>query len=41
MRFWDSGELLNEIFKYYDKFSDELKAELPLKRIMALVLEEE
>ena len=41
VRFWDSGELLNEIFKYYDKFSDELKAELPLKRIMALVLEEE
>lgn len=41
VRFWDSGELLNEIFKYYDKFNDELKAELPLKRIMALVLEEE
>lgn len=40
IRLWDSGDLLEAIFKYYDKFSDELKAELPLKRIWALVSEE-
>jgi len=41
IRLWDSKELLKAIFKYYEKFDDELKAELPLKRIWALVLEEE
>jgi len=41
IRMWDAGELLNAVFKYYDKFDDELKAELPLKRIWALVMEEE
>jgi len=41
IRIWDAGELLNTVFKYYDKFDDELKAELPLKRIWALVMEEE
>src|SRR3989344_780852 len=33
IRLWDAGNLLEAIFKYYDKFDDELKAELPLKRI--------
>ncbi|HDM36271.1 MAG TPA: restriction endonuclease [Candidatus Syntrophoarchaeum butanivorans] len=41
IRLWDSGDLLDAIFKYYEKFDDELKAELPLKRIWALVLEDE
>jgi restriction system protein len=41
IRLWDSGDVLNDIFKYYDKFDDELKAELPLKRIWSLVLEED
>lgn len=40
MRLWDQGALLEEIFKYYERFNDELKAELPLKRIWGLVLEE-
>ncbi len=40
MRLWDLGNLLGQIFKYYDKFDDELKAELPLKRIWGLVLED-
>lgn len=40
IRLLDQGELLDEIAKYYDKFDDELKAELPLKRIWALVKEE-
>ena len=40
IRLWDSGVILDEIFKHYDKFDDELKAELPLKRIWNLVNEE-
>jgi restriction system protein len=39
-RLWDAGALLEAIFRYYDKFDDELKAELPLKRLWGLVLEE-
>lgn len=41
MRLWDAGDLINEIFKHYDRFDDELKAELPLKRIWSLVVEED
>lgn len=40
-RLWDSGDLLEVIFRHYGDFDDELKAELPLKRIWGLVLEEE
>jgi len=40
IRLWDSGELLAAILKNHEKFPDELQAELPLKRIWALVLEE-
>lgn len=40
VKLWDQGALIEEIFKYFDKFDDELKAELPLKRIWTLVPEE-
>jgi restriction system protein len=40
LRLWDSGALLEAIFEHYDKFDDETKAELPLKRIWRLVTEE-
>jgi restriction system protein len=40
MRLWDSGELVEEVLKYYDRFPDTLKAELPLKKIWGLVIEE-
>lgn len=40
-RLWDAGDVLEAIFKHYNKFDDELKAELPLKRIWTLVPEEE
>ncbi len=40
IRLWDQGELLYEIFKYYEQFDDELKAEIPLKRIWGLVFKE-
>lgn len=41
IRLWDQGELLEALFKHYEQFDDELKAELPLKRLWGLVLEEE
>jgi restriction system protein len=41
IRLWDSGKLIEEVFKYYDRIPDALKAELPLKRIWALVVEED
>ena len=40
IRLWDAGVLLEAIFKNYERFDDELKAELPLKRLWGLVLEE-
>jgi restriction system protein len=40
IRLWDSGELLAAILKNNEKFSDDLQAELPLKRVWALVLED-
>jgi len=40
-RIWDQGILLEQILKYYEKFDDELKTELPLKRIWAIVEEED
>lgn len=41
IRLWDSDDVLSMIFKYYDKLPDALQAELPLKRLWALTLEEE
>ncbi len=41
IRLWDSGALVAKILENYEKLDDELRAELPLKRIWALVLEEE
>lgn len=41
IRLWDSDDLLEAIFKHYDNFTDEIKAELPLKRMWGLVLEED
>ena len=40
IRLWDSGDLLQAIFKNYEKFPEQLRTELPLKRIWALVSEE-
>lgn len=40
VRLWDSSALLDEILKHYEKFPDSLQAELPLKKIWGIVLEE-
>jgi restriction system protein len=39
IRLWDQGNLLDEMLTHYEQFDDELKAELPLKRIWTLVEE--
>jgi restriction system protein len=39
VRLWDSGDLLQAILKNYEKLPADLQAELPLKKIWALVLE--
>jgi len=41
IRLWDAGDLIEAIFKHYERFDDELKAELPLKRVWGLVIEED
>lgn len=39
VRLWDSDDLIKALLKNYDNLSDTLQAELPLKRIWALVIE--
>jgi restriction system protein len=41
IRLWDAGTLVGKVLDNYERLSEELRAELPLKRIWALVLEEE
>jgi len=40
VRLWDANDLLEAIFKNYDRLPEELQNELPLKRIWSLVAEE-
>lgn len=40
IRLWDADGLVKMIFEHYDKFSEEMKADLPFKRIWTLVQEE-
>jgi restriction system protein len=40
IRLWDQGELLTQLMNNYDRLPETVKAELPLKRIWALTLEE-
>lgn len=39
IRLWTANDILENIFKYFDKFPDEMKTELPLKRFWMLVEE--
>jgi len=41
IRLWDAGTLVEKLLTNYDKLTEERRAELPLKRIWALVSEEE
>ncbi|HEY6195501.1 MAG TPA: restriction endonuclease [Candidatus Eisenbacteria bacterium] len=40
VRLWGAGELLQAVYRNYDRLSEEIQAELPLKRVWALVGEE-
>lgn len=37
LRLWSQDDLLDELFTVYDKLDDELKAQLPLKRVWTVV----
>lgn len=39
VRVWDAEDLLNAVLRNYEQFSEELRADLPLKRIWTLVEE--
>lgn len=41
VRLWTQKELLDALFAHYDKLDDDLKAELPLKRIWTVAAQEE
>jgi len=41
VRLWDANDLVEVVLRNYDKLPGDLQSELPLKRIWALVLEEE
>ncbi|MES9901845.1 MAG: restriction endonuclease [Sedimenticola sp.] len=41
LRLWSRKELLEELFAHYDELEDNLKAELPLKRVWTIALQEE
>lgn len=40
VRLWDSKMIIQEIFNNYDKLSDNIKTEIPLKRVWMLSIEE-
>jgi restriction system protein len=41
VRLWDANDLMEATLKNYERLSEELRNELPLKRIWALVIEEQ
>lgn len=40
IRLWDSRDIIRALHRSYEKLSDDLKADLPLKRIWTMVLDE-
>ena len=41
VRLWTQKELLEQLFTYYDRLDEDLRAELPLKRIWTVAAQEE
>jgi len=41
VRMWDQNDLIRELLNVYDKIDDELKAEIPLKRIWTISISDE
>jgi restriction system protein len=40
IRLWDAGDLVEALLEQYDRLPEDLKAELPLKRIWLLIPDE-
>ena len=41
VRLWDQKALIDEILQHYDKLDEDLRAELPLKRVWTVASEED
>lgn len=41
VRLWDQDAVIEELFKVYDQIEEEIKAELPLKKVWTLTISEE
>ena len=41
VRLWSQKELLEQLFAHYDQLDEDMKAELPLKRIWMVAAQEE
>jgi restriction system protein len=41
VRLWTQKELLEALFAHYDRLDDDLKAELPLKRIWTVAAQDD
>lgn len=39
IRLWDQQDILDAVFEHYDNFDEDLRAELPLKRVWAVARE--
>ena len=40
VRLWDQKELISQLLEHYDKLDDDLRADLPLKRIWTVAIPE-
>lgn len=40
IRLWDQGDIVDAVLQHYERLDDEIKAELPLKRIWVMVKDE-
>jgi restriction system protein len=40
IRLWDSQDIMEALFRTYDRLPEDLRADIPLKRIWTLVLDE-
>ena len=38
VRLWDQDDLLDQLFQHYDRLDEDLRAELPLKRVWSLAV---
>ncbi len=41
VRLWDADDVIDALLEHYDRLPDDIKAELPLKRVWTLALEQD